>query len=341
MRARPHIGAAHLQETLETDLGKDRREVVRPVGQSRPFARHLGQFTLQQRLEIGARDVVIGVAALHEIHRHFERVIDIALEPHAVLEREGQHAGAVGIGMQPDIRPHRSEAVWTIFRKGRICEQRGDERLERQRDAQLRNHIGLARKIEIGLHGRRAEHHVHAHRTDAGHVVRHDRITLLRHDGRLPARPERRHAEIEKADSQVAGDRRHVVEVADELVVRLMNGGERRAGQFELAAGLERDGPPADLVEEADKIATILDRRPAGPGLQPLQKSLDAATTSRPREGYGIDAVEIEGNLLVLGADPEVRRLLDPGFDPRHQFVARPDRGLIAHIARHSILRLW
>ena len=113
---------------------------------------------------------MIAVAALDEIHRHVERVVDIALEAHAGLERERQHAGAVVVGVAPDFRAERQEAVRLAFGERRIGEQRGRDRLQRERDAQLLHHVGFGGEVEIGLHRAGAVHHVEAERADLRHV---------------------------------------------------------------------------------------------------------------------------------------------------------------------------
>ncbi len=60
------------------------------------LAGQLLELAVEQVAERQPGDVVIGVAALDEIHRHVERPVDIALEAETVLEDERRHAGAVG-----------------------------------------------------------------------------------------------------------------------------------------------------------------------------------------------------------------------------------------------------
>ena len=96
--------------------------------------------------------VDIAIAALDEIHRHVERIIDPALEPHAGLEGPGQHAGAVGIGVEPDLRAEREKAVGLALGERRVGEHRGRDRLQREPDAQLLDHVGFGREIEVRLH---------------------------------------------------------------------------------------------------------------------------------------------------------------------------------------------
>ena len=102
MGARPGVGAAHFEIGLEPHFGKNRGEMIGPVRHGGAFARQLRQASLQQVAKACAGDVVIDVAALDEIHRHVERIVDIALEAISLLEDEGQHAGAIRVGVAPD-----------------------------------------------------------------------------------------------------------------------------------------------------------------------------------------------------------------------------------------------
>jgi hypothetical protein len=62
-------------------------------------------------------DIDVAVAALDEIHRHVEHVIDIALETHAWLEHPRQHAGARIVGVTPNLGAERQKAVRLAFGK--------------------------------------------------------------------------------------------------------------------------------------------------------------------------------------------------------------------------------
>ena len=56
-----------------------------------------------------------------------------------------------------------------------------------------------------------------------------------------------------------------------------MDGLDRRAGQFELAAGLERDRAAAGHVDQADDVAALDDRLPAEQVLHAFEQRADAA----------------------------------------------------------------
>ena len=83
-----------------------------------------------------------------------------------------------------------------------------------------------------------------------------------------------------------------------------MQGLERRAGELELAAGLERDA--AGIAAERDDVAVLLDRLPA----EALQAPEDRTDAVGPIIGQRPEVAAAEGELLVLGADaPFVARL--------------------------------
>ena len=130
-------------------------------------------------------------------------------------------------------------------------------------------------EIEIGLNGRGAKHHVESARSDPGHVALHDAVAALRHDRRLGKRPLRAHAERQKADAQRARRPRGNARDGVELLGRVVRGVERRAGQFELSAGLQRNRGAAGRVEEPDQMAAVLDPLPAEPRVHALEQRAD------------------------------------------------------------------
>ncbi len=128
----PAVGAAHLHELLQPHLGKDGGEVVGPVGEGGLLAGERGETAFEEVAEALAQRVDVSAVAVDEVHRHVERVVDIPLEPHAVLEDEGQHAGALRVGVLPDARPPGLPAVHLALEEGRIGEERRGDRLQRQ-----------------------------------------------------------------------------------------------------------------------------------------------------------------------------------------------------------------
>ena len=164
---------------------------------------------------------------------------------------------------RPDLRAEREKAVRLAFGERRIGKQRGGDRLQRERHAQLLHHVGFGREVQIRLHRAGAVHHVEAQRADLRHVGRHDLVAALRHHRHVGARPVRRHAEAEEADAERLGDLAHLREMREQFGRGLVHGLDRRAGEFELAAGLERNRAAAGDVEHADDVLALHDRLPA------------------------------------------------------------------------------
>ncbi len=102
--ASAHVGPAHLEELLEPDFWKKRREVVLPILDGRLVARELRQLATHEGAEALARDIHILMVAHDEIHRHVERVLGVAVKAEVGLEDEREHAGAGGIGVKPNVR---------------------------------------------------------------------------------------------------------------------------------------------------------------------------------------------------------------------------------------------
>ena len=103
----------------------------------------------------------------------------------------------------------------------------------------------------------------------------------------------------------------------------LVHGFDRRAGEFELAARLQRDGAAAGDVEQADDVVVLHDRLPAEQVVHAVEQRADAA---RALIGHRAVVFEHEGEFLVLGADAELLARLAAGFQPRDEFVAAFDR---------------
>ena len=65
-----------------------------------------------------------------------------------------------------------------------------------------------------------------------------------------------------------------------DLLAGLVNRFERRAGQFELAAGFERDIAQTMRVAERDDVVALIDARPAEAVAQAFQQGPDGAGPS-------------------------------------------------------------
>jgi hypothetical protein len=117
----------------------------------------------------------------------------------------------------------------------------------------------------------------------------------------------------------------------------VVHGLDRRAGELELAARLERDRAAAGHVEHADDIAVLDNRLPAEQVLHAFEQRTDAAPAlirDRPM------ALDSEWKFLVLGADAEFRLRRHAAGEPRDQGVARFDRRHVDLITSHDRSRL-
>ena len=115
---------------------------------------------------------------------------------------------------------------------------------------------------------------------------------------------------------------------------RLVHGLDRRAGEFELAARLERNGAAAGDVEHADDVVALHDRLPAEQVVHAFEQLAD-----RARAGIGHRAVLLHGEaeFLMLGAGAELRLRLAARFEPGDEFVARLDRGHVDLVTCHRV----
>ena len=117
--------------------------MIDPVGQRRLFAGQLRQLAVEESRGSSRRRRRYIAVAVDEVHRHIERIVAVALVAEAVLEHERQHAGAVGVGVFPDVAAEALVAVGLAFGERRVGEQRGGDRLQRQADAELLHHVGF------------------------------------------------------------------------------------------------------------------------------------------------------------------------------------------------------
>src|SRR5262249_2881712 len=121
-------------------------------------------------------------------------------------------------------------------------------------------------------------------------------------------------------------------EMRVQLAARLMEGGKRRAGKLELAAGLERNRAAAGDIGKPDQDLAFEDRLPAEEMAHALEECADAAMA---RVGNGPMVGDAKRKLLVLGADAEIGFPLAAGFQPRHEFAPRLDGSHVDLIAGH------
>ena len=290
--------------------------MIRPVAHRRQRAGQRRQLAGHEVAEALAAGVHVFVIAIREVHRHVEQVIDIAFVTEAVVEHEVEHAGAVAVGIGPDVRTVGQITVGLAFGERRIGEQRGGDGLQRQRDAEFLHHVRFAAVIQIHLHGAGAGHHVQTEAADLGHVVAHDLVAALGHPRHFVATPFRLEAHAEEAEPEFVGDRLHFLQMAAHLGAGLVDVLQRCAREFELAGGFQRDR--GVVLEQGDGAVVLLHRLPAETG-EAIEQGFDAALAS---EGGCVQIVEAEAELFVLGADAPVGCGFLAGGEFRHQLVA-------------------
>jgi len=127
-------------------------------------------------------------------------------------------------------------------------------------------------------------------------------------------------ADPEEAQTQLGGDRLGLGEVLADLDADVVDALQRRAGELELAAGLEADaGAAAGEPDQglAAGCGLLEDFRPAEP-LEAGEQGVDAGRALVGDGGVGGDA---EDELLVLGADAEGRPGLTAPLEVGHQIL--------------------
>ena len=297
--------------------------MILPILLGRLFAGQDGQIAVEKVAEAVAGRIDISAVAIDEIHRHIERIVGIAFIAEAVLEHEGQHARARGVGIRPDMAAIGQEAIGLAIGEGRIGEERSGERLKRQRDSEFLRHVGFAAIIEIGLDRAGAQHHVEAERAHARHVAQHDLVAPLGHDRQVGAALVRPHAKAKEAEAELVADMLDLFQMPAGLRAGLMQIFERRARQFQLARRLQADGPIA--ARQGDDVAAFIDRGPAIAG-QADQQRVDAALFLI---GRSVMIAAIIDELFMLGADaPAVLGLFALGKG-RDQLLAAFDDGIM------------
>ena len=149
---------------------------------------------------------------------------------------------------------------------------------------------------------------------------------------RLFARPLRAHAEAEEADAERARDLAQLREMRGQFARALMDGLQRRAGELELAARLERDRAAAGHVGKADDVRPVHDRLPAEQMLHADEQRADRAAAF---VGDRLVRVGRERELLVLGPGPPLRLRFRAFGEPRDELVARFDRRQVDNVTGH------
>ena len=189
------------------------------------------------------------------------------------------------VGVAPDLAAHRLEAVEASFGERRGGEQRRRDRLQRQRDAQLLDHVGFVGEVEVHLDRRRAVHHVEAARADRRHVARHDASSAP--SACAVSRPASTWARSRARGSRCRAARRRSAPRAGAGASPPPSraASRRGAGKLELAARLEADVAAQLAIRplQRDDLVALDDRLPAEAGDQRLQQR--ARCCARPRRG--------------------------------------------------------
>src|SRR5262249_24563727 len=131
-----------------------------------------------------------------------------------------------------------------------------------------------------------------------------DLVAALRHDRRFLDRPKRREAEPQKRDAHRAGDIAQLRQVRAGLSAGLMQVLKRRAGKLELAARLQRDR--RHVLLQRDDVLFLVNALPAVLVGQTIEQRANALL-ALIRDG--LQALAVEGKLLVLGADAPSRAI--------------------------------
>ena len=103
---------------------------------------------------------------------------------------------------------------------------------------------------------------------------------------------------------------------------------------LELPAGLQRNGAAVpDRIDQTNDVFLIEDRMPAEQALHRFEKAPDAA---RPFVRNRPEAITIESELLVLGADSPGDGWLRTRRDRLDELIARYDQRRIGSVAGHA-----
>src|SRR5665811_673019 len=113
-----------------------------------------------------------------------------------------------------------------------------------------------------------------------------------------------------------------------EFLLRLVNRLQRRAGEFELAARLQADRAADGAIGagQRDDVAVLADGVPAIAIVVGFEQRLDAAVAPI---GHRRVVLDVETELLVLGADAPFVFGLRPGLQIGDEFIPRLDDGAL------------
>jgi len=286
-------------------------------------------------LEEGAErlaGVLVDLApALDQEHGHVQRPLHVLAVSEAVRPREREQTGAVGVHAEPHAGPPASLAGRPALGEGAVGEHRRDDGLDAERDAQLAGGVLLVRVVEVRLHRGRAAHHVERAWTAGGEILPHDPIAQLGHPGQIRVACEGVEADPEPRDAELGRDVAELRHVRAQLGACQVDGLLRRAGQLELAPGLERDVRGAARQGD-DRPSVVLSL--GEPAVALHEVSEDAGDAARSLEGQR-SAVVQHAELLGFRPDSPARTRLFGFVEGLEEIVETPER--IVGAAGHGV----
>ena len=202
--------------------------MILKIGHGRQLPLESGEHTIHEIAEGLSGNIDIVVAAMQEIHRHIEDIIDPLFIAEIGVEHTGRNTASRSVGIRPGMRPCRQKAGRLAILEGRVCKQRRRHRLQCERRAELLAHVGLVREIEVHLHRAGAQHHIEAERADFWHVTAHDPVTAFRHEADVFTSGDRMVAKAHHFDIQRFGGGQHMPQVPSGLAAGLVDVVKRR-----------------------------------------------------------------------------------------------------------------
>ena len=202
--------------------------MILKIGHGRQLPLESGEHTIHEIAEGLSGNIDIVVAAMQEIHRHIEDIIDPLFIAEIGVEHTGRNTASRSVGIRPGMRPRRQEAGGLAILEGRVCKQRRRHRLECERGTELLAHVGLVREVEVHLHRAGTQHHIKAKRADLRHVTAHDPVAAFRHEADVFTPCNRMIAKAHHPDIERFGCGQHMPQVPSGLAAGLVNVVKRR-----------------------------------------------------------------------------------------------------------------
>ena len=162
------------------------------------------------------------------------------------------------------------------FVKRRVCEHRGDEDRQPERDPQLLHRVVFGFVVEVGLHGGRAPHHVDERDRLGRQILAHDRVAGLGHPGEIFLARERMKPDPQPDELFGIADLVQLGQVRAGLGGDLVHRLEWCTRELELPAWLEGDRGVVALEGDEGAARRFADRLPAEALLKSTEHTDDA-----------------------------------------------------------------